>query len=66
MTYELTQTPEGYPCIIVNSSIYFAWDESDTDTYGLFLSALASKGIEAFAVLLEQDASTAFLTFCNE
>lgn len=65
MTYILTNNNEGLPLLIVNTTIMFAWDPSDTDNYGVFLQKLEEKGIESFAQLLANNPNTAFIIFCN-
>lgn len=65
MTYRLENNTEGLPMIVVNEDIFFTWDPSDIDNYGVFIQKLEEKGIEAFAALLANNSNTAFITFCQ-
>jgi hypothetical protein len=65
MTYRTFQNDLDLPTIVVNDSIYFAWDPNDLDNYGVFLQKLEEKGIEVFAQLLSNDPNTAFNLFCE-
>ena len=65
MIYILTTNNEGLPLLIVNNTIMFAWDPSDTENYGVFIQKLDEKGIESFAQLLSDNPNTAFSTFCQ-
>lgn len=64
MIYELIEN-NGFPCIVVNSNIFFAWDPKDIDNYGIFMQKLEEKGIEVFAQLLSDNPNTAFTIFCD-
>jgi hypothetical protein len=65
MTYRLENNTDGLPMIIVNNSIFFAWDPNDLDNYGIFMQKLEEKGIEVFANLLANNSNTAFTIFCQ-
>lgn len=65
MTYRLENNTDGLPMIIVNNSIFFAWDPNDLDNYGIFTQKLEEKGIEVFANLLANNSNTAFTIFCQ-
>lgn len=65
MNYQLTTNNEGFPLLIVDERIMFAWDPNDLDNYGVFLQKLDEKGIESFAQLLSANPNTAFNTFCQ-
>lgn len=65
MTYIETTTVEGLPLLVVNEKIMFAWDPADTVNYGVFVTKLQEKGIEAFANLLAANPNTAFNLFCQ-
>jgi len=64
MNYTLTQKDNGITKISIPTNtqwgvICFAWEETNVD----FVTALNSKGIDAFIELLIQDPNTAYLTF---
>lgn len=63
MTYRTFQNDLDLPTIVVNDSIFFAWDPNDPDNYGVFMQKLDEKGIEVFAQLLADDPNTAFTLF---
>lgn len=65
MTYRTFQNDLDLPTIVVNDSIFFAWDPSDTENYGVFVQKLEEKGIEIFAQLLADNPNTAFNLFCS-
>ncbi len=65
MTYELVTNNDGFPLLIVNGSIMFAWDPNDLENYGIFMQKLEEKGIEVFANLLANNSNTAFTIFCQ-
>lgn len=65
MTYRTFQNDLDLPTIVVNDSIFFAWDPNDSDNYGVFIQKLDEKGIESFAQLLSANPNTAFNTFCQ-
>jgi hypothetical protein len=65
MTYRLENNTDGLPMIIVNNSIFFAWDPNDLENYGIFMQKLEEKGIEVFANLLANNSNTAFTIFCQ-
>jgi hypothetical protein len=63
MTYSIIQE-ENVTHILIDSNtkwgvICFAWENTNVD----FVTALNSKGIDAFIELLIQDPNTAYLTF---
>lgn len=65
MMYRTLQNDLDLPAIMVNDSIFFAWDPNDLENYGVFMQKLDEKGIEAFAQLLSDDPNTAFNIFCQ-
>lgn len=65
MTYRVENIEDGMLVVIVNNSIFFAWNPNDLDNYGLFIQKLEEKGIEKFAQMLEANPNTAFVEFCT-
>ena len=65
MNYTLITTEEGFPMLIVNNNLMFAWNPNDLENYGVFVEKLEQKGIEEFVRLMILDHNTAFLLFCQ-
>ena len=65
MKYTLKTTEEGFPMLIVNNNLMFAWNPNDLENYGVFVEKLEQKGIEEFVRLMILDHNKAFLLFCE-